>query len=91
MEDQGDAPANYFPQGDVWNQFAIVKTTSYHVFLMCFASGGCSSPGSAGDLNFDAGYAFVTNFTAQVRPGRPNRQRRRRCFPAGRWSAGSNP
>jgi hypothetical protein len=63
---QGDAPANYFPQGDVWNQFVIDNTTSYQVFLMCFASGGCSSPGSAGDLNLDAGYAFVTNFTAQV-------------------------
>ncbi len=62
----GSDPAHYFHQGQVFDWFPIDNTTSYHVFLRCFASGGCSSPGGAGDTNVDAAFAFLTDFTADV-------------------------
>jgi hypothetical protein len=33
---------------------------------MCFAGGGCASPGGAGDTAVDASFAFLTDFTADV-------------------------
>jgi hypothetical protein len=48
-----------------WSTVAVADTSFFAVGLQCFPA-SCQSPGGAGDRNLNPGYAFVTNFRADV-------------------------
>jgi hypothetical protein len=53
-----------------WSTVAVADTSFFAVGLRCFAA-SCQSPGGAGDRNLNPGYAFVTNFRADVTDQNP--------------------